>query len=300
MLPNFLQSSYKTYEEDTDLIAKWLAVKAKQCGYPADLLSPPDPSPAPPQPVQHSQRLKGAARKQAKNAARLTVGPSKDQSSPADAPRYTIKVKDFTALAECIARFNKPAVAVPATVAEALARAIKLRLQHSSKRAESEALLDAEKSNESHAYFLSILERTQEILKPRMPSQIIDDFLSQPSSSRTGLDQSEYQVNKQIGNMFDKLDIQEPSQTFLDAPDVDRRTDVETIRESNYEAEKLQSIEEQYMAAHCLFQDLRSIRSIIRQMWASYKDGGLGLVAASITTNTAIDFVRSMEQDVLK
>ena len=302
MLPNFLQSSYKTYKEDTDIIAKWLAVKAKLCGYPADLASPHYPSSVPPKPVQHSQRLKGAARKQAKNAAKINVAPSKDQSSQADAPRYIIKVKDFTALAECIARFNKPAVTVPATVVGALTRAIKLRLQHSSwsKQAESDPSLDAEKSNESHAYFLGILERTREILKPRMPSDMIGDFLSQPSTSTTGLKQSECQVNEQLGNIFDNLDIQEPSQTFLDAPDVERTTAIEAVPESKYEAEELQSTEERYMAAHCLFQDLRSIRSFVRQLWASYKDGGLGLVAVSITTNTAIDFVRSMEQDILK
>lgn len=303
MLPNFLQSSYKTYKEDTDYIAKWLAVKAKQCGYPADLLCPPDPPTSLPRPARPSQRLKGAARKKAKNAAKGDAASSKDPSSPADAPRYTIKVKDFATLAECIARFTKPAVKVPVAVVKILNRAIELRRQQhttwSKGHAQSELPSDVEQSNESHGYFLGILERTREILKPRMPSEMLSDFLAKPSSGASGQEESDTQINGQISNMFDKLEMQEPSQTFLNAPDVERPTDP-AIPQPDYKAEMVQSLEEQYLAAHCLFQDVRRIRYFLRQLWASYRDGGLGLVAVSITTNTAIDFVRGIEQDFLQ
>lgn len=129
---------------------------------------------------------------------------------------------------------------------------------------------------------------------------MIDDFLSKPSSRVSGQEKSDTPTNAQISNMFDNLDIQEPSQTFLDAPDVELATDIEAVGEPDYEAEKLHSIEEQYMATHCLFQDVKNIRSFLRQLWTSYKDGDLSLVAVSISTNTAIDFVRSMEQDLLQ
>ncbi|CAD6592576.1 MAG: hypothetical protein ASARMPREDX12_006252 [Alectoria sarmentosa] len=303
MLPNFLQSNYQTYKEDTNFIVKWLAVKAKQCGYPTDLLSPPDPLTSLPEPVRPSQRLKGAARKKAKNAAKEDTAPVKDPDSLVDAPRYTIKVKDFTALAEYIARFTKPVVKVPAALVKVLDRAIDLRQQHntwSQGQAESEPLVDVKESNETHAYFLGILERTREILKPRMPAELIDDFVSKPSSAVTGQEKSGVQTDGQIKNMFSNLDIQEPSQTFLDAPDAERATDKHVGLQPDYEAEKIQSLGEQYLAAHCLFQDVRNIRSFLRQLWASYRDGGLSLVAVSITTNTAIDFVRSIEQDFLQ
>lgn len=304
MLPNFFRSTYQTYKEDTDLIAKWLAVKAKQCGYPADLLSPldpPIPSNSSSQPARPSQRLKGAARKKAKNAAKENAPPLKNPDSAADVPKYTIKVKDFTALAECIARSTKPSIEVPVGLVKVLNRAIELRQQHNTRsRGQTESENSLEESNQSHAYFLGILERTREILKPRMPSEMIDDFLSKPSSGVNEQGTSETEINGQIKNLFDNLEIQEPSQTFLDAPDVERATDTKPIREPDYEAEKVQSLEEQYLATHCLFQDVRYIRSFLRQIWASYKDGGLGLVAVSITTNTAIDFVRSMEQDFLQ
>ena len=303
VLPNFLHSSYQTYKDDTDFIAKWLAVKAKQCGYPADLLSPPDLPTSMPQPARPSQRLKGAARKKAKKAAQETVAPSTVPGSSADVPKYIIKVKDFTALAECVARFTKPVVKVPVALAKVLNRAIELRQQHntwSRGQGESELSVDIEHSNESHAYFLGVLERTREILKPLMSSEMIDDFLSKPYSSVSGQEKSDTPTNAQISNMFDNLDIQEPSQTFLDAPDVELVTDTGAGGEPDFEAEKLHSIEEQYMATHCLFQDVKNIRSFLHQIWTSYKDGGLGLVAVSISTNTAIDFVRSLEQDLLQ
>ena len=247
--------------------------------------------------------MKGAARKQAKHAGKENAPSPKDPSSPADAPKYTIKIKDFAALAECISRFNKPAVKVPATVVKVLNRAIELRQQHhtwSRAQAESAASTSVEESNQSHAHFLGILERTREILRPRMPSEMIDDFLAKPSSRLGDQSRSDAQANGQISNMFDNLDIQELSQTFLDAPDIEPVTGAQATQEPDYEVEKLQSIEEQYMATHCLFQDIRSIRSFLRQLWVAYRDGDIALVAASITINTAIDFVRSMEQDLLQ
>lgn len=303
MLPNFLQSSYQTYKQDTDLLAKWLALKAKQCGYPADLLSPPDPPASLPQPARPSQRLKGAARKKAKSAVKEETAPLKDTSSPAAAPKYIIQVKDFTPLAECIARFTKPAVKVPIALAKCLNRAIELRQEHSARsqsQAESEFSVDVEESNKSHAYFLGVLERTREILKPLMPPEMVNDFLSKPSAGRDGQEDPGSQINGQISNIFDNLDIEEPSQVFLDAPDVERTTGTKSPPEPIYEAEKMQSMEEQYLATHCLFQDVRSIRTFLRQIWANYRDGGLSLIAVSITTNTAIDFIRNMEQDFSK
>ena len=306
MLPSFLQSSYLTYKQDTDILAKWLAVKAEQCGYPAELLCPPDLPIVSPQSVRPSQRPKGSARKKAKTAAKKHTVASNSDDGPTESPKYTIKVKDFTALAECIARSTKPAVKVPVPVIKVLNRAIDLRQQHhtwSRAQAESEASAGVEESNQSHAHFLGILERIREVLKPCMPSETINDFLLQPSLYAAGQQpqsQQVQQVNGQISNMFDNLDIQEPSKEFLDAPDVETATDAKAVQESNYEAEKGQSIEEQYTATHCLFQDVRNIRSHLRQLWRSYRDHGLSLVVASITTNTAIDFVRSMEQEFLR
>ena len=96
MLPPGLQSTYKTYKEDTDIIATWLAVNAKRCGYPADLLDRVGASDAG-KAIQASTRLKGKARKKAQDSAKGTPAPA------------------------------KPLIKVPGTLVQALDRAILLR-----------------------------------------------------------------------------------------------------------------------------------------------------------------------------
>lgn len=333
MLPDFLQSSYQTYKQDTDILAKWLAVTAKQCGYPADLLSPSDPATSSAQNLPSPQTPEGAACEEGEitnegntregnasenNTSKDNRGedntpplhtPSsspdtlQDPNSPADTPKYTVKVKDFVALAECIARFDKPAVQVPVTVVNALNRAIDLRQQYitsSSARGELESIAGVEGSNDNLAHFLDILERIQETLQPRMPLDTMDDFLLKPSSSSSDRAESDTQASEQVSNMLDKLDIQGPTQTFLDAPDLKPVIGVNAVQEPDYKAEQLQKLDEQYLATYCLFQDVSSIRSFLRQLWTNYRDGNIALMAASITTNTAIDFVRILEQDFMQ
>lgn len=308
MLPSFLPSSLKTYKEDTNSIATWLAVKAKQCGYPPDLLcqnEPPTPSSS--KPSRLPKRLKGKARKQAKDAEKSYGNQSETpriSGNPPAGASYIIKVRDFTNLAEYIAGFSKPVVEVPKSIVKVLDRAIELRKRHgvySRRRKGSEEPTDQEiNSDESHLHFLGILERIREILKPRMPSDMIDDFLSKPLSGVEINGDPEGQITSPIGNKFSNLDIHEPSQEFVDAPDVTPAAVSQSDSERRYEAETVHSLEEQYLAAHCLFQDVRNLRYFLRQLWASYQNGTTDLVAASITTDTAIDFVRSIEQDYLQ
>lgn len=293
MLPHFLHSSLNAYKEDTDTIAEWLAVKAKQCGYPADLLN----HTAKALPTEPSKRLKGTARKKSKDAAKLqTAAAEVSKASPASTPgpSYIINIRDFTTLAEYIAVFNKLAVKIPLPFINTLNRAIDLRTQHNEySRAQNSSEASNDQSNNSdarHSYFLGILERTREILKPRMPV-MSKDFLSKPTGD------PERQSARELDNRFASLDIQEPSQAFTDAPDVVPTP--KTKVEPRYEAETLHSLEEQYTAAHCLFQDVKNIRSFLRQLWTSYLQG-VDIVAISLTTNTAIGFIRNLEQDYLQ
>lgn len=308
MLSDFLKSSLKIYKDDTDTIATWLAVTAKQCGYSSDLLDRTDQSSSlssDATPSQSSTRLKGKARKKAKDAATAQgnqSGASQSQTageSPAKAS-YIIKVKDFITLAGFIAGFSKPVVKVPAYLVAALNRAIELRGQHNARSREGKDSDEATKravADETHSYFMGVLEKTREVLKPRMPSDMIDDVLCAPPLE-TG-DPGE-KTTSQTRNMFDKLDIQEPSQVFLDTPDITPAPASRSNVEHRYKAETLHSPEEQYLAAHCLFQDVRHTRVFLRGLWAMYRESGIDLAAAAITTNTAIEFVRELEQDYLQ
>ncbi|KAL8734027.1 MAG: hypothetical protein Q9166_001788 [cf. Caloplaca sp. 2 TL-2023] len=256
MLPDFLQSNFKTYKEDTNTIAIWLAVKAKQCGYSADLLYNPSSQSAQP------QRLKGKARKEAKEAQRN-------------------------------GSTQKPVVQVPPPLVKALNRAIELRSLHNDWSRKQQSSIE---SDQAHSYFLGILERTREILRPRMPA--VDHSISKPFASLSiATGSSGPESCQQSANIFDHLKLEESSQEFLDAPEMVQIVAADPTSESRYEAETVQSPEEKYLATHCLFQDIRNIRNFLRSLWTNYKDHNIDLIAASLTTNTAVHLVCDLEND---
>ena len=292
MLPPSVQSSYKTYKEDTNAIATWLANTATQCGYPADLLSHTatndsfKSTPA-------AARLKGKARKKAKEAA-------KGASSSSEAPRtiagqstvssYIIQIKDFISLAEYIVSSTKPLIKVSASLVKVLDRAILLRKQRGSEAEASNA------PDDSHKHFLGILEKTREVLKLRSPSETVNDRLTKPEGDSATPEAKE---PKDVINRFEGLDVQEPSQDFLDAPDIDPAAKTENERKPKYEVEQEHTRVEEYLAVHCLLEDVRNIRRFLCALWTNYQEG-MDLCAVSITVNTAIDFVRQLEQDLIK
>lgn len=107
MSPGILCTTYKRYKDDTNNIASWLAITAKRCGYPSDLLT----SEAAKKGEQSAPKLKGRARKLARDAAK--AAPSKLQGSPSNnnvPPKkvYTIARKDFITLADFIASSKSP------------------------------------------------------------------------------------------------------------------------------------------------------------------------------------------------
>jgi hypothetical protein len=89
--PSFFHTSYK---DDTNHVASWLATTTKRCGYPSDLLT----SIAAKKDVQTASKLKGRARKLARDAAKVASSKqpalqSKDETHAKKA--YTIARKDF-------------------------------------------------------------------------------------------------------------------------------------------------------------------------------------------------------------
>lgn len=288
MLSPNLHSSYKTYKEDTKAIATWLAVNAKRCGYSDDLLDRLGAASSA-KATQAAPRLKGKARKKAQNAIKEAsstgsapiVVPSKTKT-----PTYIIKIKESVSLAEYIVACTKPLIQVPTTLVRVLDRAILLRKNFSAETGSN--IFD-----EGHAYFRGILEKTREVLKPRSPSETVNDRLTKPVSA---IDAADVARSEDIQNIFDKLDLEEPSQEFLDSPDVVPSSQPGKERQPNYEVEALQTKEEEYLAVHCLLEDVKHIRRFLCALWGNYQDG-MDLIATSITVNTAIDFVRTLEQD---
>ncbi|KAL8991699.1 MAG: hypothetical protein Q9169_007730 [Polycauliona sp. 2 TL-2023] len=265
MLPPALQSSYKTYKEDTNTIANWLATKARQCGYSADLLND-DESSNSPKAIQASKRLKGKARKRAQKVRKATATPNPAAFTSVESPANVIKVKEFISLAEYIVDSLELSVELPIGIFRVLDRAIKLRRQFISAAGEST------NPHEGHAYFLTILEKTRDTLKPYSAIEsTAEEGLQKPSLEHGPV---EAQIQEEVSNMFNNLDLEEPSQDFLDAPGVEPLPPkVKNEPPPRYESEIPGTREEECLAAHCLLTDIRNIRRLLCALWKNYQEG---------------------------
>ena len=294
MLPDFLQSSFKAYKEDTNAIATWLASTANHYGYSVDLLTRTDKAVA--GPAKKNAKRKGRTPKPAKDAEQRGGTPA-GKGNASKGTRYKIAVREFIDLAQYIVSIDKSPVKIPLDFVKALDRAIALRRRHRTWFTGDRSSEEPSDADESHAYFLGVLEHTREILKPRMPTETVDDVLTK-SLSEVSI--GEGLRNGHLGNMFEGLDVEEPSEAFLKSPGYSPEPKTKAEEPPRYQVETAKSPEEQYLAAHCLFSDLRRIRIFLRVLWAQYKQHDFELVAVSITTNTAIDFVRRMEEDYVE
>ncbi|KAM5342265.1 hypothetical protein ACJ41O_013231 [Fusarium nematophilum] len=267
MLPGPLFSVYQQYKKDTDSVASWLASTAKICGFPADLLAPVATHP------KGSGRLKGKARKNAKK-------PNKSTPAPAEtAPKYIIAIKDFVPLAEYICASTKPLISVPSSFAETINRVIHVRSSFGSQLAEH-GVKPGEGANATHSYFVGILEKVRDVLRPRMP----------PDTPVASVED--------LGNRFSGLNVYEPSQEFLDAPDIVRPDNAQGD-DAVYEAEALKSLEDAIVAYTIMLNDINKIRSYITWIWSNYRDNTMDLANAALATNTGIDLARNLMDQII-
>ncbi|KAG5962805.1 hypothetical protein E4U58_003743 [Claviceps cyperi] len=278
MLPAALISTYRQYKEDTNAIAAWLASTAKAFGFPADLLSPPAPQ-ASSTAAPNKGRLKGKARKQAKEQASASASTSTaDLPAEPKLPTHIIRIKDFVPLAEHIA---SKAVAVPRELCKTIQRVIYARSGFGSKL-EDHGETVPNLSAETHMHFVGVLEEVRQVLKPLMPTENSEESPSELCELR---------------NRFAGLTVYEPSSQFLNAPDFERpeKTQNDTVR---YESEVTNSLEDAFFALTALVNDMNEVKAHIRYIWASYVTGNFDLTAVAVATNTAIDLVRNLMEDV--
>ncbi|KAH6640159.1 hypothetical protein F5144DRAFT_559536 [Chaetomium tenue] len=280
MLPPQLKSAYGQYKQDTDSVASWLASTAKARGYPADLLSSAAASQS--SQGQPKGRPKGKARKAARQMK--TATDPNASSSAASSFKYTVAIKDFVPLAEWIAS-RQPAVVVPIIFDATIGRVINIRSAVSKQITKQSKKLDIA-SEQGHSYFIGILERVREILKPHLPAASTPkDATVKPNAP------------DDLPSRFSGLTVYEPAEDgFTDLPI--ERPRAEPDDNVVYEAETQTSVWDALDAYGMMINDLNKIRARIRWIWSSYKDGHFDASAAAIGTNTAIDLARNLIAEV--
>lgn len=154
------------------------------------------------------------------------------------------------------------------------------RLEFHGAKVESEA-------DDRHAYFVEVLERVCQLLKPHMEAGVLNDAkFNKPATNADSKDP--------LTNTFDILGVYEPSEAFLNAPDVA----IPPRAAAEYVAEQQDTHQDAMFALVVLIHDYDRLRREIRLLWARYERGELDLAAVSVATNTAFELARSMEDDV--
>ncbi|KAI1808824.1 hypothetical protein F4811DRAFT_548401 [Daldinia bambusicola] len=286
MLPPSLVSTYQQYKNDTDSVAGWLASTAKAVGYLSKSLAQQQV------PGGTNGRLKGKARAEAKKKQ----GSSSTKPAPASGNKYIIQISDFIPLAEFIT--SKPDIPVPNSLLDTLRRVIVARGGFNEKLANEGASAD-EISDAKHGYFLSVLRKVHEILAPK--TSIADSPLATLTDNPYAEAEAEAEAeatDDDFSNRFASLKVYEPSDDFLNAPDIERPK-VHEGDSGTYESEPPSSLEDLYIALTMLMNDLNKIRSRVEWIWTNYRDGFFDLAACAVTTNTAIDLARKLMEDVV-
>ncbi|KAL2683240.1 hypothetical protein Neosp_007708 [[Neocosmospora] mangrovei] len=251
-----LVSIYQQYKQGTDFVASWLASNAKPCGY-----STSDAAPSVSKTSKEKKDVKRKGKRPAKENTFKTI----------------VAIKDFVPMAKIISS-HKPSIKVSQFFLKTLEMVIEMRSGFGKQLAESGVALD-QLSDRSHGHFVDVLRQVQEILQPSCSSA--DETTSSADP-----------VLGQITNQFDQLELFEPSQKFLSTPAIPKSEF--PIDQNQYEAEVLSSRDDAIAAFTLLVRDLDLIRKSVMGIWLAQIDDRLDLASCAVTTNTAIDFARSL------
>ncbi|KAJ4118720.1 hypothetical protein NW768_010780 [Fusarium equiseti] len=270
MLPDVLIEGLQQYKSDTNALAAWLASTAKVCGYKCDIAHQ---KPLGSESHAPSGRLKGKARKEAKK-----LGTPANQG-----PKYTVALKDFLPMAECIANSRKPLITVPSSFVSTINRAIRLRSTFADEMAAHGVTVDLAAEN-SHGYFVSVLVKVNEALRPRFP----------PSQKTQAAQSPE---KEDISRGFQALSVEEPSLEFLNAPDIELPQKAQGDSTS-YKAETEAEFESSYalLLAVLFLDEAKSVRDQIQWMWQGYLDKNFDITAAAVATNVGIQRIRMLSE----
>lgn len=269
-------SSYKRYKANTDAVAIWLLTTAKKHGclsYDSNDSSPAASAAVP--------RLKGKSRRLAREADAAAAKQARLRPAA-----YRIEIKDFIQLAQFIAKSTTPRIKVPDHTVRDLQQAIKMRKSHQAWLAMFPSQTDSAAANQAHTYFIRTLEVVMEILRPNMPERF------RPKPAQNGIDAKE----SQLANIFEHLTVDEPSEAGASDTDTRREDPVENISVTVSDAvddEKLEAI----IASIYLSRDSHGFLEDIQEVWIGYQQGSIDLMAAAITTNTAMEFCRKLQEE---
>ncbi|KAI3397036.1 hypothetical protein diail_11271 [Diaporthe ilicicola] len=304
MLPSIFSTTYGRYKTNQDDLATFLAVTGSLCGAPATLIRPANAS----SDDAKSNRPKGKDRKLAKQRA---AGGIIDESTRQRAPKLALR--SYVPLAEIIAKSASVHGRVPKWILTVIDKIISDReecFRHINGEDVSEFLEKGQQ--DGHIHPINVLECVRSILLPRYKEQVATAQMKNQLKTPVKKVLGEISGNAHaghLGNTFAKLRMKSPEISpssnggadeevkAVEAEDMEKADAWRTSLAPSqvFAAYPEASREEAWLALGSLRGDIMSIRRTVLEQWAKWKDGAVDLAAAAVTTNTAIDLVRSLE-----
>lgn len=273
MLPDFLVGTYRQYKEDTKTIAVWLASTAASYGYNSSTDGDDQSEQTTKKNTKSKAKSKPKTKKQLRDAARRNPGYQR---------KIVLQITDFVPLAEYVSQHIKAPARVPQSILAIIKRVIGAREEAQAWFKNSNT---TENTEGGHSHFVGILRTVHKILQPHT---VVDD----------ASDDEELTL---VENVYENLTLEEPSEKFLQAPGT-QPTTRNPIDRLLYEFADafvgyLEGYLESSFAATAFFKDVNNIYQQAEQIWHQYRDGKVDLMTASLTSNTAIDLIRQLEDD---
>ncbi|CAH0028290.1 unnamed protein product [Clonostachys rhizophaga] len=283
MLPPALKSIYQQYKGDTDAVATWLATTAKANGYVQGMGSA----------ASGGGRLKGKARKQAKQAAQppQDFGATISSKPAAQAKKYALKISDFEPMATFLSRINS--IKVPDYFAVAIERVVWVRKNFANGLSGSGSTADTA-SDERHLHFANVLERVRDLLRPQMEAGVFnEEELDKARTARQGQN-----THGPFTNYYSILGVYEPSEHFEEIAPPKTTPTASTQPEVQYTVEQDNSYEEASFLFTMLSVEYAELRSALEGLWKEWAQGKRDLASVSVATNLCFELARSMEDEV--
>lgn len=203
--------------------------------------------------------------------------------------KYILAIKDFVPLAQHIYSKAKGPIEKSSDFAATLDRAISLRKDHFEFYDENSKDDISSAANKTHGYFIGILEGVRETLQSKLRYEDRAREAKMPNNS------------VELSNMFAGLDVEEPSEEFLNGLPPSRAAETVSSPETDeYEVEQSDDIYEVLLARHAFMTDMNRFRDFVRETWCLYKTFATTLEAAAIATNTALDLARGLDEEYQK
>jgi hypothetical protein len=191
-----------------------------------------------------------------------------------------------------IAGLEDKAIEVPDYFNAVLDRVIQVRRLFSQKLEAAGKAIDVA-SDSRHAFFVSVLEQVRDSIKPLLSADAFDFASLHKAVPKSDANDT---LNSPLRNLFEVLDVYEPSADFLAAPNVTpppQPSELEVTVEVPDD-----DIIEAYFATTSLMDDLSRLRAEVKELWSRHHAGELDLATVSVATNTAIDLAHGLEAEI--